>query len=188
MIPYPSLGGSEPGPVKRTGLEQLKVALPSLALLLVALFILLFVLAEAANAQARANGTVLMSENPGARQSQENWGYSDAVIIGDTIYLSGIVAGTRPDEKDLTPAYERVYRQIGAILKRAGASWDDVVDMSSFHTDVEGQIETMAAVNKRFVKAPYLAWTAIGVSRILGGGITEIKVVAKRPVSARAGK
>jgi enamine deaminase RidA (YjgF/YER057c/UK114 family) len=138
----------------------------------------------AAAAGVRQQSTVLMSENEGARAFQEKWGYADAVVAGDTIYLSGIVAGKAPGEDGFEPAYERVYRQIGAILKRAGASWDDVVDLSSFHTDVEGQIEAMAAVHKRHVKAPYPAWTAIGVAKILGGGITEIKVVARKPGAA----
>ncbi len=127
---------------------------------------------------------MLMSENERGREFQEKWGFNDAIVTGDTIYLSGIVVGTAPGETDMKLGYERVYKRIGETLKRAGASWDDVVDMTSFHTDVEGQIEQMAAVHKRFVTAPYPAWTAIGVARILGGGITEIKVTAKRPRGA----
>jgi enamine deaminase RidA (YjgF/YER057c/UK114 family) len=142
--------------------------------------------AAAAGAGERQRSTVLMSENEAARKFQEQWGYSDAVVTGDTIYLSGIVVGLRQGESDLEAAYERVYQRIGAILKRAGASWDDVVDMTSFHTDVEGQIEKMVAVHKRHVKAPYPAWTAIGVAKVLGGGITEIKVVARRPAGRAA--
>ena len=57
--------------------------------------------------------------------------------------------------------------------------------MTSFHTDVEGQIDAMAAVHKRHVKAPYPAWSAIGVARLLGGGITEIKITARRPATAK---
>ncbi len=140
----------------------------------------------AAGQGARSQATVLMSESPRGREFQEKWGFNDAIVVGDMIYLSGIVAGTRPDEQGFDAAYERVYAQIGAVLKRAGASWDDVVDITSFHTDVEGQIEALAAVHKRHVKAPYPAWTAIGVAKILGGGITEIKVVAKRPAGAAA--
>jgi enamine deaminase RidA (YjgF/YER057c/UK114 family) len=139
----------------------------------------------AAGDQTRNADTVLMSDNPGALALQEKWGFSDAVIAGDTIYLSGIVAGARAGDEGLEPAYERVYRRIGAVLARAGASWDDVVDMTSFHSDVEGQIEAMAAVHKRHVKAPYPAWTAIGVARILGNGLTEIKVTARRTARAR---
>lgn len=152
----------------------------------------LFLLAAAAAAPAAAQGarqqaTVLMSQTESGRQFQEKWGYNDAIVVGDTIYLSGVVAGVAPGEQGFDAAYERVYRHIASTLKRAGASWDDVVDITSFHTDVEGQIEALAAVHKRHVKAPYPAWTAIGVAKILGGGITEIKVVAKRPAAA-AGK
>ena len=141
-------------------------------------------LGAAVGAQTRAQNTVLMSDNPGLRAVQDKWGFSDAVIAGDTLYLSGVVAGTRPGEEGFEPAYERVYAQIAATLKRAGASWDDVVDITSFHTDVEAQIEALAAVHKRHAKAPYPAWTAIGVSKLLGGGITEIKITARRPAAA----
>ena len=134
-----------------------------------------------AEAGERQRATVLMSENENGRKFQENWGFSDAVVTGDTIYLSGIVVAPPRQGSDLAPSYDRVYRRIESILKRAGASWDDVVDMTSFHTDVEGQIEAMVSVHKRYVKAPYPAWTAIGVSKILGGGITEIKITAKQP-------
>jgi len=154
------------------------------ALLPLSAVVALCPLGATAGAQTRSAETVLMSPNPKAREIQDKWGFSDAVIAGDTIYLSGIVAGSRPDETGLEPAYERVYSGIGAILARAGASWDDVVDMTSFHTDVEGQIEAMAAVHKRHVKAPFPAWTAIGVAKVLGGGLTEIKITAKRPKAA----
>ena len=137
-----------------------------------------------AEAGERQRATVLMAEDEGVRRFQENWGFSDAVVTGDTIYLSGIVVGLRTGETDLKAAYDRVYQRVGAILARAGASWDDVVDMTSFHTDVEAQIEAMAAVQKSHVKAPYPAWTAIGVAKILGGGITEIKITARRPAAA----
>jgi hypothetical protein len=49
-----------------------------------------------AAAGVRQDSTVLMSENPRGREFQEKWGFSDAIVVGDTIYLSGIVAGTRP--------------------------------------------------------------------------------------------
>jgi len=140
--------------------------------------------AAAAEAGERQRATVLMSEDEGSRKFQEEWGYSDAVVAGDTIYLSGIVVGQRGGET-LEAAYERTYRQIGAILKRAGASWDDVVDITSFHTDVAAQMPAIVAAHKRHVKAPYPAWTAIDVDRLIPErGITEIKIVAKRPAAA----
>lgn len=132
-------------------------------------------------AQARTLDTVLMSQSPGGRQAQEKWGFADAVIAGDTVYLSGVVVGLAPGETDFEAVYERVYAHVGTILARAGVGWDDVVDVTSFHTDISTQIDAMAAVQKRYVKAPPPAWTAIDVDRLLpDGGITEIKFVAKR--------
>ena len=148
-----------------------------------ALLFILSTLAAATPAQAgeRQRSTVLMSDDEGSRKFQEEWGYSDAVVAGDTIYLSGIVVGQRQGEA-MEAAYDRTYRQIGAILARAGASWDDVVDITSFHTDVTAQMPAIVAAHKKYVKAPYPAWTAIDVDRLIPErGITEIKIVAKRP-------
>jgi enamine deaminase RidA (YjgF/YER057c/UK114 family) len=148
--------------------------------------LLLTALAAApAVAGERQRSTVLMSENPQGRKFQEEWGYNDAIVAGDTIYLSGIVVGQR-DGETMEAAYERTYGQIAAILKRAGASWDDVVDITSFHTEITAQMPAIVAVHKRFVKAPYPAWTAIDVDRLIPErGITEIKIVARRPAGAK---
>ena len=148
-------------------------------------YVLLVLLAlaapTAACAQARSQAQVLMSENEEERRFQEEWGYSDAIIVGDTIYLSGVVVGQREGES-LEAAYDRTYRRIGAILTRAGASWDDVVDITSYHTDVTTQMPAIVAVHRRYVQAPFPAWTAIDVDRLIPDrGITEIKIVAHRP-------
>lgn len=138
-----------------------------------------------AHAGERQRSAVLMSENAQGRKFQEEWGYNDAIVAGDTIYLSGIVVG-RQGEESLEAAYDRAYDQIGAILKRAGASWDDVVDITSFHTDIVAQMPAIVAAHKRRVKAPYPAWTAIDVDRLIPErGITEIKIVARLPAPAK---
>ncbi len=137
----------------------------------------------AAGAQARQQGNVLMSQDEGERRFQEQWGYADAVIAGDTIYLSGVVVGQREGEA-LEAAYDRTYRRIGETLRRAGASWDDVVDITSYHTDITAQMEAIVAVHRRYVRAPFPAWTAIDVDRLVPErGITEIKIVARRPAA-----
>ena len=136
--------------------------------------------------QARQQATVIMSDDEGSRQFQEAWGYSDAIVAGDTIYLSGVVVGQREGEA-LEAAYERAYAHIGGILRRAGASWDDVVDITSYHTDVTAQMPAITAVHRRHVRPPFPAWTAIDVDRLIPDrGITEIKIVARRPAAAAA--
>jgi len=150
----------------------------------ISLPILLFV--GAAQAGSRQQAAVLLSEDPGERKFQQDWGYADAVIVGDTVYLSGVVAGLRDGETDLKLAYERAFARIGKVLERSGASWDDVVDITSFHTDLTTQMPAIVAVKKKYMRDPPPAWTAIGVSRLIpNSGITEIKIVAKLPKPAR---
>lgn len=131
-------------------------------------------------AGARQQAHVLMPKDSNALKIEEEWGFADAVVVGDTIYLSGVVAGLREGETDLKAVYERAFQRIGAILERAGASWDDVVDITSFHTDLTTQMPAIVAVKNNYVKPPFPAWTAIQVSRLIpDNGLTEIKVVAK---------
>lgn len=135
-----------------------------------------------ARESARSADTVLMPENAEARTFQEEVGYADAVIAGDTIYLSGVVAGPRKEDAGLEPGFERAFAQIAATLARAGASWDDVVDMTSFHTDLPGTIDAFVAVKNRHVKLPPPAWTAIGITRLYEpSAVVEVKVTARLP-------
>jgi len=138
----------------------------------------------AAFADARADSKVLMSDNPALLKIEQEWGFADAVVTGDTLYLSGVVAGLREGETDLEAAYTRAFERIGETLRRAGASWDDVVDMTSFHTDLSAQMPAIVAVKNRYVKAPFPAWTAIQVVRLIPpNGITEIKITARLPAN-----
>ena len=135
----------------------------------------------------RQNATVLMDTNPDRLKYEQAWGYADAVLTGDTLYLSGVVAGVHDGETDLKLAYTRAFERIGAILTRAGASWDDVVDMTSFHTDLTTQMPAIVEVKNRYIKPPFPAWTAVQVSRLIpDNGITEIKITARLKKSAPA--
>ncbi|NWG92111.1 MAG: RidA family protein, partial [Parvularculaceae bacterium] len=72
------------------------------------------------------------------------------------------------------------------ILGAAGASWRDVVEMTTYHTDLPAQAAVfMAAKNKRMAE-PYPAWTAIDIDRLWpDNGITEIRLTAYLPRADR---
>ena len=132
-------------------------------------------------AGARQEARVIMATDPAELKFQEDWGYASALVSGDTVTLSGIVAGVRPGETDLRAGYTRAFERIGAILRNAGVTWDDVVDITSFHTDLTTQMPAIVAVKNLYIKPPYPTWTAIQVSRLIpDNGITEIKIVAKK--------
>jgi enamine deaminase RidA (YjgF/YER057c/UK114 family) len=146
---------------------------------IVSLCVLLVVVASA-HAGARQDAKVVMDSDPDGAKFQTDWGYSSAIRVGDTIYLSGVVAGVRAGETDLTLGYDRAFKRIGETLKSAGASWDDVIDITTFHTDLTTQMPAIVAVKNRYIRAPFPSWTAIQVARLIPtNGITEIKVVAK---------
>lgn len=131
---------------------------------------------------AREAKTVIMPTDAESLAFQNAVGFSDAVITGESIYLSGVVAAPKLGENGLGPAYERAFARLAETLKRAGADWDDVVDLTTFHTDLPGQISAFVEVKNRFIKAPFPAWTAIGISALYEPtAVTEIKIVARRP-------
>lgn len=137
--------------------------------------------APGAFAGARQDAQVFMAPDPGERKFQQEWGYADAVVSGDTVTLSGVVAGVRPGETDLRVGYTRALERLGAVLRNAGVGWDDVVDITSFHTDLTTQMPAMVAVKNQYIKPPFPTWTAIQVSRLIpDNGITEIKIVARK--------
>lgn len=110
----------------------------------------------------------------------DEWGFSGAVRHGDTLYLSGVVAGLREGEKDPEAAFERAFAHIEKALKLAGSDWSDVVEMTTFHTDIGTQMTVFRKVKDRYVRAPFPAWTAVGVTRLVPpNGVAEIKVVAR---------
>lgn len=116
----------------------------------------------------------------------EAHGYSAAIRSGDLLFVSGQV-GSR-DDGSAEPEYQAQVRQAFANLKAtlaaAGCTFDDIVDVTTFHTDPENQFAPFMQVkNEIFPAAPYPNWTAIGVNWLAGFDF-EIKVIARIPDAA----
>ncbi|KFG94727.1 endoribonuclease L-PSP [Burkholderia paludis] len=112
----------------------------------------------------------------------ETIGYAPGLLVGDTLYVSGQIgrdAGMRlveAREAQIVQAFENLKR----VLEAAGASFADVVDLMSFHTDLR-DLALFMQVRDRYLDAhPKPAWTAVG-AHMLGGApgyVVEIKAVA----------
>jgi enamine deaminase RidA (YjgF/YER057c/UK114 family) len=109
--------------------------------------------------------------------------YSAAIRSGDLLFVSGQV-GSRGDgspEPDFKRQVELAFDNLKATLAGAGCSFDDLVDVTTFHTDPQTQLETVMAVRADiFVDPPHPNWTAIGVTWLAGFEF-EIKVIARLP-------
>ena len=113
----------------------------------------------------------------------EAHGYSAAVRSGDLLFVSGQVGslGDGTPEPDFEAQVRLAFANLEATLRAAGCGFDDIVDVTSFHTDPENQFATIMAVKGEvFREPPFPNWTAIGVNWLAGFDF-EIKVVARIP-------
>ena len=109
--------------------------------------------------------------------------YSAAIRSGDLLFVSGQV-GSREDgspEPEYGAQVQLAFDNLNAVLKAAGCTFDDVVDITTFHTDPVNQVETFTAIrNKAVGDPPYPNSTAVGVTWLSGFDF-EIKVIARIP-------
>ena len=109
--------------------------------------------------------------------------YSAAIRSGDLLFVSGQV-GSREDgspEPDFEKQVRLAFDNLAAVLEAAGCTFDDIVDVTTFHTDPEAQIEAIFKVRNEVVRdPPYPNWTAVGVNGLAGFDF-EIKVIARVP-------
>ncbi len=119
----------------------------------------------------------------GGHALYEQHGYSAAVRSGELLFVSGQV-GSRTDgspEPDFEAQVRLAFKNLVAVLKAAGATLDDVIDVTTFHTDPQGQFEAIMKVKAEFFgEPPYPTWTAVGVNWLAGFDF-EIKVIARIP-------
>jgi len=110
--------------------------------------------------------------------------YSPAVRVGRTIYISGQIG--RDEELTVVSDSEaqivQAFENLKKVVEAAGATLNDIVDLTTFHTDMR-DLQLFMKVRDRYLTKDYPAWTAIGVSALGGvpGLIVEIKAVAELP-------
>lgn len=114
--------------------------------------------------------------------------YSPAIKSNGLLFVSGQV-GSREDgspEPELKAQVRQAFSNLNAILKEAGCTFDDVIDVTVFMVDPATHFERAWAVAAEYWgQAPYPTATAIGVTW-LSGFQFEIKVIAKLPEAAVA--
>lgn len=112
--------------------------------------------------------------------------YSAAIRSGDLLFVSGQV-GSREDgsvEPDFAKQVQLAFDNLKNVLAAAGCSFDDIIDVTTFHTDPENQLEIIQSIRlEMFGGAPYPNWTAVGVTWLAGFDF-EIKVTARIPQAA----
>jgi 2-iminobutanoate/2-iminopropanoate deaminase len=116
---------------------------------------------------------------------EKEYGYSQAVKVGDTIYVSGQVSH---DEKgniiglgDMEAQMRQSYANIRKVLAMYGATMENILDETLFVTDMDSAFA--AAVKCRqdvFSGSPVVASTIVQIQRLAFPQLMiEIRCVAK---------
>lgn len=109
--------------------------------------------------------------------------YSQAVMVGDTLYISGQVpvdpAIGKVVEGGIEAQTEQVLKNIGAILKEAGLDYSNVVKTTCLLSDMDNFVAMNGVYAKYFTKE-MPARAAFGVVRLPLGAMIEIEAIAVR--------
>lgn len=134
------------------------------------------------------------------KQLHDEYRYAAVRRVDDTLYLSGVIIGRRDDEGRDAAAFKvqvrRGFERLRLALASAGASFDDVVMINTFHVwqsphfdgTRDQHFAAFEEVAGEFLKAPYPAWTAVGTTGLLSdSGLVEMQLIARVPSKRVAG-
>ncbi len=105
--------------------------------------------------------------------------YSQAICAGDTVYLSGQI-GLDPATMQLVEGIDaqihRIFRNLQAVAVAAGTSLDGAVKLTVFLTDL-AHFARLNEIMAQYLKPPYPARSAVGVSQLPRGALVEIEAI-----------
>lgn len=107
--------------------------------------------------------------------------YSQAVLSGNTLYISGQVpidpSTGKIVEGGITEQAQQVMKNIGSILTEAGYSYTDVVKSTVFLSDM-ANFKAMNEVYARYYTENQPARSAFAVRELPLGALIEIETIA----------
>lgn len=105
--------------------------------------------------------------------------YSQAIRAGSTLYLSGQIGldpATMQVVEGIDAQIHRVFRNLQAVAVTAGANLDDAVKLTVFLTDL-AYFARLNEIMAQYLKPPYPARSAVGVSQLPRGALVEIEAI-----------
>ena len=110
--------------------------------------------------------------------------FAPAVIDDGVVRASGVIGmdpQTMAVSDDPATQFAKAFDNLAEVLSAAGVGFGDITEMTTFHVGLQEHLETFMGVKDQYMKEPYPAWTAIGISELaIPGGIVEIRVNARK--------
>jgi enamine deaminase RidA (YjgF/YER057c/UK114 family) len=117
----------------------------------------------------------------------EEYGYAPALQVGRTLYCAGQVGRTEDLRviEDPEAQFEACWENLRIVLAEAGCDFRDVVDLTTFHVEMQAHFDAFKRVKNRVFPRQTCPWTAIGVQALSRPGLLlEIKCTALVPEGA----
>jgi reactive intermediate/imine deaminase len=106
--------------------------------------------------------------------------YSQAIRVGDTVYLSGQIpldpVSMQLITGDMRAQIERVFDNLAAVCAAAGGSLGDIVKLNIFLVDL-GHFALVNEVMAGYFSAPYPARAAVGVAALPRAAQVEMDAI-----------
>ena len=119
---------------------------------------------------------------PDMQNIRQRFGYSPGVKVGSMLYIAGQVG--RDTELNVIEGKEAQFAQafenVKKVLTEAGATFDNVVEMVTYHTDMR-DLQLFIEVKNRYLTNPdrLPTWTGIATHALAMPGLfVEIKCTA----------
>ncbi|WP_030020018.1 RidA family protein [Streptomyces monomycini] len=119
---------------------------------------------------------------PHTQALYEQLHFSQAARAGDLIWVSGQVG---IDRDTLRPAAgmeaqaRLAFEGVKNVLEAAGAGLADIVELTTFHTGLRGDMGEFTKVKDEYLPDRYPAWTAVGITQLARPELlVEIRAVA----------
>ena len=106
--------------------------------------------------------------------------YSQAVLVGRTIYLSGqiplVPATGELITGDIDPQIRRVFDNLQALCRAGGGELKNIVKLNVFLTDLK-HFPEVNRIMAEYFQQPYPARAAIGVAQLPRGAEVEMDAI-----------
>lgn len=112
---------------------------------------------------------------PGTQALYDALHFSQGTRVGPMIWVSGQVgvdAAMKPGE-GMEAQARLAFEGLRSVLEAAGAKLADVVELTTFHTDLRGEMRAFARVKDEYFPDRYPSWTAVGVTQL---ALPELRV------------
>lgn len=108
--------------------------------------------------------------------------YSHALKVGNLLFIAGQVGqdseGNLVGKGDMAAQTRQALKNITALLEAAGATWENVVKINNYFTDMS-QLGTIGQIRKEFIKEPFPTSTSVEVKSLARPDfLVEIEAIA----------